>query len=228
LTAIVFAQIENMGSFEAFLCAVILAGVLQLILGWIKAGPLAAFFPSSVIKGLLAAIGIILILKQIPHLFGHDPDWMGDMSFIQPDGENTFSELLATRFDIHLGATLVGIVSLLLLIAWDKTVLKKIPVPAPLVVVLLGIGAVMLLEPRTELWSIGVSHLVQVPTSDGLGGLFRSLPNPDLSAMLTSGVMLAAITIAIVATLETLLNLEAVDKLDHQQRVSPPNRELVA
>ena len=228
LTAIVFAQIENLGSFEAFLCAVILAGVLQLILGWIKAGSLAAFFPSSVIKGLLAAIGIILILKQIPHLFGHDPDWMGDMSFIQPDGENTFSELLATRFDIHLGATLVGIVSLLLLIAWDKTVLKKIPVPAPLVVVLLGIGAVMLLESRTELWSIGVSHLVQVPTSDGLGGLFRSLPNPDFSAMLTSGVMLAAITIAIVATLETLLNLEAVDKLDHQQRVSPPNRELVA
>jgi MFS superfamily sulfate permease-like transporter len=90
LTAIVFAQIENLGSFEAFLCAVILAGVLQLILGWIKAGSLAAFFPSSVIKGLLAAIGIILILKQIPHLFGHDPDWMGDMSFIQPDGENTF------------------------------------------------------------------------------------------------------------------------------------------
>ena len=228
LTAIVFAQIEKLGSYEAFLGAVILAGVLQLVMGWLRAGSLAAFFPSSVIKGLLAAIGIILILKQIPHLFGHDPDWMGDMSFMQPDGENTFSELLATRFDIHIGATFVGLFSLLLLIFWDKTPLKRIPVPAPLVVVLLGIGAVMLLEPRAEVWSIGSNHLVQVPVSNGLGGLFQSLPSPDYSKMLSTAVLLGAVTIAIVATLETLLNLEAVDKLDHQQRVSPPNRELVA
>ncbi|MGB1054773.1 MAG: SulP family inorganic anion transporter, partial [Limisphaerales bacterium] len=228
LTAIVFAQIEKLGSYEAFLGAVILAGVLQLVMGWLRAGSLAAFFPSSVIKGLLAAIGIILILKQIPHLFGHDPDWMGDMSFMQPDGENTFSELLATRFDIHIGATFVGLFSLLLLIFWDKTALKRIPVPAPLVVVLLGIGAVMLLEPRAEVWSIGSNHLVQVPVSNGLGGLFQSLPSPDYSKMLSTAVLLGAVTIAIVATLETLLNLEAVDKLDHQQRVSPPNRELVA
>ncbi|MEC8719747.1 MAG: SulP family inorganic anion transporter, partial [Verrucomicrobiota bacterium] len=181
LTAIVFAQIEKLGSYEAFLGAVILAGVLQLVMGGLRAGSLAAFFPSSVIKGLLAAIGIILILKQIPHLFGHDPDWMGDMSFMQPDGENTFSELLATRFDIHIGATVVGLFSLLLLIFWDKTALKRIPVPAPLVVVFLGIGAVMLLEPRAEVWSIGSNHLVQVPVSDGLGGLFQSLPSPDYS-----------------------------------------------
>ena len=100
--------------------------------------------------------------------------------------------------------------------------------PAPLVVVLLGIGAVMLLEPRAEVWSIGSNHLVQVPVSNGLGGLFQSLPSPDYSKMLSTAVLLGAVTIAIVATLETLLNLEAVDKLDHQQRVSPPNRELVA
>ena len=228
LTAIVFAQIEKLGSYEAFLGAVILAGVLQLVMGWLRAGSLAAFFPSSVIKGLLAAIGIILILKQIPHLFGHDPDWMGDMSFMQPDGENTFSELLATRFDIHIGATFVGLFSLLLLIFWDKTALNASPCRLRLVVVLLGIGAVMLLEPRAEVWSIGSNHLVQVPVSNGLGGLFQSLPSPDYSKMLSTAVLLGAVTIAIVATLETLLNLEAVDKLDHQQRVSPPNRELVA
>lgn len=229
LTAIVFAQIDKLGSFEAFLCAVILAGVLQLGLGVMRAGSLAAFFPSSVIKGLLSAIGIILILKQIPHLFGHDPDWVGDMSFQQQDGENTFSELLATMFDIHPGATIVGMFSLALLIVWDRvSFLKKLPVPGPLVVVVAGTAVAYLLRPMGELLNIGPSHLVQVPASGGLGNLVKSLPSPDFSAMLSGPVFMGAVTIAIVATLETLLNLEAVDKLDPRKRVSPPNRELVA
>ena len=228
LTAIVFAQINNLGSYEAFLCAVILAGVFQLLLGWIKAGSLAAFFPSSVIKGLLAAIGIILILKQIPHLFGHDPDWVGDMSFIQQDGKNTFTEIIATMFDIHPGATLIGLISLGLLVIWDKTALKKLPVPAPLAVVVVGTLLAFLLKPMGQLMEIGTSHLVQVPGTGSAKDFLGTLPNPDFSVMFSSGVFIAAITIAIVATLETLLNLEAVDKLDHQQRISPPNRELVA
>ena len=116
LTAVVVSQIDKLGGFDAFLVAVVLAGILQIILGAIRAGSLAVFFPSSVIKGLLAAIGVILILKQIPHLFGHDPDWMGDMGFIQNDGKNTFTELAATLFDIHPGAALVGVVSLVILI----------------------------------------------------------------------------------------------------------------
>ncbi|MDB4778527.1 SulP family inorganic anion transporter, partial [Verrucomicrobia bacterium] len=119
LTAIVLVQIDKLGSFEAFLCAVILAGVFQLLMGLSKAGSLAAFFPSSVIKGLLAAIGIILILKQIPHLFGHDSDWFGDMTFHQQDGKNTFTEIIATTFHIHPGAAAVGLISLALLIMWD-------------------------------------------------------------------------------------------------------------
>ncbi|MBT5926203.1 MAG: bifunctional SulP family inorganic anion transporter/carbonic anhydrase [Verrucomicrobia bacterium] len=228
LTAIVYAQISNLGSYEAFLCAVILAGVFQLIMGWVKAGSLAAFFPSSVIKGLLAAIGIILILKQIPHLFGHDPDWIGDMAFLQQDGKNTFTELVATMFDIHPGAALVGLVSLGLLILWDKTALKKLPLPAPLAVVVLGTALTYLLKPMGQLMEIGTSHLVQVPGTGSARDFLGTLPNPDFSVMFSSGVFIAAITIAIVATLETLLNLEAVDKLDHQQRISPPNRELVA
>jgi MFS superfamily sulfate permease-like transporter len=228
LTAIVFAQITKLGSYETFLCAVVLAGVFQVFLGWIKAGSLAAFFPSSVIKGLLAAIGIILILKQIPHLFGHDPDWMGDMSFIQDDGKNTFSEILATTFDIHPGATAVGLLSLILLVVWDKTPLKKIPVPAPLAVVVFGTLLSKLISPMGGLMSIGASHLVQVPVSDSLGAVMDSLAFPNYKALLSANVLVAALTIAVVATLETLLNLEAVDKLDSKQRVSPPNRELMA
>lgn len=228
LTAIVIAQIAKLGSYEAFLCAVILAGVFQVVLGYFKAGSLAAFFPSSVIKGLLAAIGIILILKQIPHLFGHDPDWIGDLAFNQSDGQNTFTEIAATLFSIHPGATIVGLVSVALLIAWDKTPLKRLPIPAPLAVVVLAVFMTMGLKSFGELFTIGTSHMVQVPVTDGPGELLRSLPKPDLSLMFSSAVLLAALTIAIVATLETLLNLEAVDKLDTQQRVSPPNRELVA
>ena len=112
LTAVVAAQIAVLGSFEAFLVAVLIAGVIQVILGVSQAGFIAAFFPSSVIRGLLAAIGVILILKQIPHVLGHDTDPEGDMAFQQPDRENTFSEIGALIFDIHWGAAVVGLSSL--------------------------------------------------------------------------------------------------------------------
>jgi carbonic anhydrase len=161
-------------------------------------------------------------------LFGHDPDWIGDMAFQQQDGKNTFTEIIATMFDIHPGATLVGLISLGLLIMWDRTALKKLPVPAPLAVVVVGTVLTFLLKPMGQLMEIGTSHLVQVPGTGSARDFLGTLPNPDFSVMFSSGVFIAAITIAIVATLETLLNLEAVDKLDHQQRISPPNRELVA
>jgi carbonic anhydrase len=129
LTAVVAAQIATLGSFEAFLVAVVLAGVLQVIMGICRAGFISAFFPLSVIKGLLAAIGIILILKQVPHLLGYDADPMGDKSFLQKDGENTFSELAVAFFSVHPGAVLVGIASIGLIVLWDKVkVLKQSPV----------------------------------------------------------------------------------------------------
>src|SRR6056297_2766121 len=145
LTAIVAAQIAILGSFEAFLFAVLIAGIMQVVFGIAKAGALSAFFPSSVIKGLLAAIGVILILKQIPHLMGHDTDPEGEMAFQQPDNENTFSELWQAAMDIHPGALAVGLVSLALLIIWDRVpLLKKSLVPSQLVVVLLGIRGTFL------------------------------------------------------------------------------------
>jgi len=229
LTAIVAAQIALLGSFPAFLLAVVLAGFIQVGLGLARAGFLAAFFPSSVIKGLLSAIGVILILKQFPHIFGHDPDPEGEMSFQQPDQQNTFSEIVELFGDLHPGAAAIGLLSLALLIVWGRWKrLKYSPIPAPLIVVLLGVGISELFHLAGGVWVIEPSHLVQVPVADSLAGFFGFLQLPDFSYLSNPAVYLAALTIAAVASLETLLNLEAVDKLDPQQRTSPANRELIA
>lgn len=229
LAAIVVAQIAHLKTFEAFLLALALAGVLQILLGVFRAGFLAAFFPSSVIKGLLAAVGVILVLKQIPHVMGHDPDPEGEMSFEQPDHENTFTELWSTMFDIQPGAALVGVLSILLMILWERTrALKNSGLPAPLAVVLLGLGVNLLLRQFGGAWAIGATHLVQVPVAKDFSAFVGFLQFPDFSAFGNAAVYGAAVTIAIVATLETLLNLEAVDKIDPMQRHSPPNRELIA
>jgi len=229
LSAVVAAQILSLGSFSAFLTAVMLAGLIQIVLGIAKGGFIAAFFPSSVIKGLLAAIGVIIILKQIPHLVGHDPDPEGDMSFFQPDLQTTFSELLSIFGDFHLGASLIGLASIALLVLWDKwKPLKTSLFPAPVAVVLLGIGAVLWFEQLGDPWLIQPSHLVQVPVVSDVTELVRLLPRPDLSQWINPAVYVAGITLAIVASLETLLNLQAVDRIDHQQRISPPSQELLA
>jgi carbonic anhydrase/SulP family sulfate permease len=228
LVAVVLGQVAVLGSYEAFLVAVILAGAIQVLLGALRAGFIAAFFPSSVIKGLLAAIGLILILKQIPHAVGHDADPAGDMGFLQIDGKNTISELFSSFFDLDAGAVVVGLVSLAVLLAWDRSRFKRSLIPAPLVVVLLGVAANLVLKAAGSSWAIGTSHLVQLPTVAGLGDFLKVLPSPDLKAFGNPAIVMAAVTLAVVASLETLLNLEAVDKLDPRKRVSPPNRELMA
>lgn len=229
LTAIVAAQIALLGSFDAFLLAVVIAGVIQIAMGIARAGILSAFFPTSVIKGLLAAIGTILILKQIPHLLGHDSDPEGEMSFVQPDHETTFSEFGKLLGDIHPGAAVIGIGTFALLIFWDRCrPLKKSVVPSALVVVLLGVGLSQLFRLMGGTLLIEGNHLVQVPVAEHLAGFFGFLRTPDFSQWTNPAVYTAGLTIAIVATLETLLNLEAIDKLDPQQRESPASRELVA
>ncbi len=227
LTAIVLAQIEKLGSFEAFLLALFFSGLLQIAFGAMRAGLLANYFPTNVIKGLLAAIGVILIMKQVPHLLGHDPDYQGDMSFEQPDGENTFSEIL-TAFQRFLpGATLVGIACLLLLLLWDKTRLKKSLFPSPLAAVLLGVALNEFMLRSGSAWTIGNSHLVQVPIlgDSGWSGIFHF---PDFSQWKNPAIYLGAFTLAVVASLETLLNIEATDKIDPYKRFAPQNRELFA
>jgi len=229
LTAIIAAQVAILGSVEALLVAVILAGIMQMALGALKAGSLAAFIPGSVIKGLLAAIGIILILKQIPFLVGYNPDWFGDMTFNNTvSGENTFSELFLSASNIHPGATLIGIISLMILLFWDKTPMKKLSIPVPLVVVIVGVVLVQLMPQLGMLWGIVADDMVQVPSTGSIMERLATIPTPDVSVLSDPKVYIAAITIAIVASLETLLNLEAVDKLDPKKRVSPPNRELFA
>jgi carbonic anhydrase/SulP family sulfate permease len=229
LTAIVLAQIQALGSYEAFLLAVAISGILQIALGAMRAGVLANYFPTNVIKGLLAAIGVILILKQAPHLVGHDKDYEGDLTFFQPDGENTISELTQMLRAFLPGAAAVGLACFALLMAWDRSPLKKSPFPAPLAAVLLGVLVSEILRASGSSWSIEASHMVAVPVigaeGQGWDTIFRL---PDFSQFTNPRVHFGAATLAIVASLETLLNLEATDKLDPQRRHSPPNRELVA
>lgn len=228
LTAIVAAQIASLGTFEAFLLAVMIGGVLQIVLGLVKAGALSAFFPSSVIKGLLAAIGVLLLIKQLPYLLGHDMVPKADSH-----GHSGILSQIAKIFtgEIHLGALAIGLVSLALLIVWEQIPkLKKSLVPAPLLVVIVGFCLVHLLNSLGGVWALSDSQrlMVNVPIASGLGEFLGFLTLPDFSQLAKPAVYIAGVTVAIVASLETLLNLDAVDRLDKKQRLSPPSRELIA
>ncbi|MCZ2129745.1 MAG: carbonic anhydrase [Bacteroidia bacterium] len=228
LAAIVLSSIEQLGSFELFLAAVVIAGIIQLIAGLLKAGYISDAFPSNVIKGLLAAIGILLILKQIPHAVGFDVSEKGDILFLDEDGKGTFSFLSEIFNHLHLGAVLVAGITILVLVVWDKTPMKKIRFfPASLFVVLLAVAINKLFITNFPQLALSDAHLVNIPKVDGLA-LFSSFKIPQLSVLVNSDFWIIAITIAIVASLETLLNIEAVDNLDPHRRHSPPNRELVA
>jgi carbonic anhydrase/SulP family sulfate permease len=229
LTAIVAGQIAALGSFQTLQLALLIAGVAQVVLGVVRAGSLAAYFPTSVINGLLAAIGILLILKQIPHVVGHDSDPLGDWAFQQADRENTFTELVQVVSDLHPGAAFIGLLSIFTLVLWDRSKrMKGSGVPSPLVVVLLGTGISSLLQGLGEPWAIRSSHLVSIPIADSFPGFLAFFQHPDFTQWRNPAVYTAAATIAAVASLETLLNLEAVDKLDLQKRTSPRSRELLA
>ncbi len=232
LTVIVLNGIETLQSFEAFVLAVAIAGVLQLVLGFLKAGVIGLYFPSSVIRGMLAAIGLILILKQIPHFLGADDDFFGDMKFIQPDGRTTFSEVFYAFTAINKGALIVGIISMVILIVWDTAWLKRYKffklVPGALIVVLVSVGLNELFRVVAPDFIISSTHLVSLPIIESLGDLNKELRFPDFSMIFNPQVYVVAITIAIVASLETLLSVEAADKLDPHKRRTPTNRELKA
>jgi len=236
LTAVIAVQIATLGSFEAFLAAVLIAGVIQIILGCIKAGIISAFVPSSVIKGLLSAIGIILIIKQLPKVLGHQKAAAVAAAATAEHGTHAVKHenIFAGLFDLLGGEyfivpLLIGIGSMAFLMTWDKIkVLKKSVIPAPLLVVIAGILVTSLLPSLNLVSSIPEKMLVTVPVASNASEMMGLIRMPDFSALLTPAVYLAGLTIAIVASLETLLNLEAVDNIDPKHRYSPPNRELVA
>lgn len=232
LTAIVAVAITRLQVFDAFLVAVVLAGVFQVLLGFLKAGVLGDYIPSSVIKGMLAAIGLILILKQIPHFVGFEGDFEGDETFVQKNGRNTFSDLLYSLGHMMPAALCIAGLSLLIQLFWDKVLLKKWNffklVPAPLVVVLAGIGINSALQALYPELALGKTHLVNIPAAASVTEFASFFTQPDFSHISNYQVWTTALTLAIVASLETLLNIEASDNLDPYKRVSPTNRELKA
>ncbi|MCA0377412.1 MAG: STAS domain-containing protein [Gemmatimonadetes bacterium] len=228
LTAIVIAGIGQAGSFARFLPAVVLGGVLQIVLGAARAGVIGYYFPSSVIKGMLAAIGLTLILKQVPHAVGYDADWEGDMAFIDPSGENTFGAIGTALQQVQFGAIVTALLGVALMVLWPRTPLAKVKLfPAPLAAVVLGVGLNELLGLVAPDLAIRGTHLVALPT-EGLDAVVAQLTRPEWSALTDQTTWMLAATIGIVASLESLLSLEATNKLDPEKRDAPANRELFA
>ncbi len=232
LAVIVLTSIATLGSWPAFLLAVVIAGVFQLILGFAKAGFIAYFFPSSVIKGMLTGIGLLIILKQIPHALGWDKDAEGDDAFFQADGQNTFSEIGKALDFITPGAVLIAAISLAILILWDSVLTKKHKIfqliQGPIVVVILGIVMNYLFKTGTLNFSLADDQVVRLPVANNLSEFFSQFTFPDFSAITNIEVWKIAIVLAIVASLETLLSVEATDKMDPNKRITPTNRELKA
>ncbi|MEE7624595.1 SulP family inorganic anion transporter [Methylobacter sp. Wu8] len=232
LTVIVFNAIETLGSFQGLLLACVLAGIIQLALGYLRAGIIGAFFPSAVIEGMLAAIGLILIIKQIPHATGYHSSYEGDESYMKETARSSFMELVDAFGGISPGSTVISGVALLLLILWSMPWFKKQKllklIPGPLVVVLWGVGYNLAATKFAPAWSVGAEHLVSLPVPEKTTDFFNNFMFPDFSYLTNPQVYVVAITIAIIASLETLLSLEATDKLDPFKRIAPTNRELKA
>ena len=233
LAVIVLTSIASLGSWSAFLLAVVIAGVIQLIMGFAKAGFIAYFFPSSVIKGMLTGIGLLIIIKQIPHALGYDKDPEGDLAFAPAAGaENSFSSLTSAFQYITPGAVLISAISLAILILWDTVLSKKHKIfqliQGPIVVVILGIVMNYLYQSGALNFSLAKDQLVQLPVAGNLNELLSQFTFPDFSQITNLEVYKVAIVLAIVASLETLLCVEATDKLDPYKRLTPTNLELKA
>ena len=232
LTTIVLAGIATLGSFPAMLTATVVAGLIQMVMGLLRAGIIALYFPAAVIRGMLAAIGIILIMKQIPHFLGADSDFFEDLNFSQVDGSNTFSAMGTAIRGLSRGSVLVGAVSLALMLLWDTEAIRRQAwarlVPGALVAVLVAVGINLLLGAVAPGLQVRPEHLVKLPVVSSKQQLVGAMTFPDFTALRNPALYGVALTIAVVASLETLLSVEAVDNLDPQKRHTPTNRELMA
>lgn len=241
LTVIIYDAVYQLPNYETLFAAVVLGGVFQLFFSAIRAGIIGSFFPSSVIKGMLAAIGIILLLKQVPHAVGYDLDYEGDFNFFQWDNKNTFTELIEAFYRITPGAAAVSALGLTILILWDKFNLsKKLYVHGSIIVVILGVLLNEFVFPHLSGLKISDEHLVQVLPTGGFKDLISTFHFADLGAIFASDptinpltwfygpVFLIALKIAVIASLESLLAIDAVDRLDPSRKYTDKNRELFA
>ncbi len=226
LTTLVAASIISLGDYKVFLLAVMVAGLFQCLLGLLKLGAIANYFPSSVIKGMLAAIGIILISKQIPLALGSDqPDFWTSGFLNLFSSQNLFSSFDNFNHHITRGAILITVISLIILVLFQQAFAKKLRViPSPLLVVVIGIITNILFTNAASDFSLKPTQLVNIPSN-----IFASITFPDFAKLFsTIEIWKDGLIIGILATLETLLCIEAVDKLDRQNRITPVNRELIA
>ena len=231
LAVIVLGAIGDLGGFQNFLVAVVFAGLFQIILGFLRGGIIGYYFPSSVITGMLSGIGIIIFMKQIPHAVGYDKDYEGDLAFWQMDGENTFSELINMLDYLNYGAIVITAVSLAILLIWEIPAVKKQRlfqlIPGPLVAVILGIVLNVAFQ-SSDTFRLGDNHSVTIPVAETFNQFLGNFSFPNFAAMGNPDIYVVALVMAVVASLETLLSVEAVDKLDSHKRVTPTNRELKA
>jgi len=231
LAAIVAVAIKDLGSFEVFLVAVVLAGVIQIVFGILRFGIIAYFFPNSVILGMLSGIGIIIILKQIPHLVGKDSEPMGADEFVEASGENTFSAITHLLGNISPGSLIIGILGLAIIVFWDNILANKSKIfkviQGPIIAVLVGTIVKLIFDNYSNI-AVKDIHLVSIPVANSLNDLKSFFTFPDFSAITNPKVLTIAFTLALIASLETLLCLEATDKLDPAKNVTPTNRELFA
>jgi MFS superfamily sulfate permease-like transporter len=225
-------KLSHINNYEYFLVAVVIAGFIQVLLGFLKAGVIGNFFPTSVIKGMLSAIGILLILKQIPHAVGYDNDVEGDEEFIQSDGHNTFTEFFDLSDNITLGCIIISVITASILLLWETKFISKSKlrtIPAALIAVLAGTLVSYLMNYFRHDAALEQKHLVNLPVSNNIYQFADNFTIPDfVGGFKMAAVWTAGITIAIVASLESLLSIEATDKLDPQKRLTPLNRELYA
>ncbi|WP_111669741.1 SulP family inorganic anion transporter [Algoriphagus litoralis] len=232
LTVIVLDSISSLGTFELFLGAVVIAGLIQIILGFLKAGILSYYFPHAVIKGMLSAIGLILILKQIPHALGYDKDTMGDETFLQADQHNTFSEIWYAFQYFSPGAIPIVVIALLILVVYERPFLKnhKIfgAVPGALLAVISGIVINEFYGAFLPQWQLEGEHLVNIPVLGSISELGSLLTFPEFGLVASTEFWIIAFTLAVIGSIETLLSIDAADKMDPYKRITPSSRELVA
>lgn len=230
LAALVLGAITSIGDFRLFLCGVLIAGILQILLGLAKMGGIANYIPGSVIKGMLTSIGILIIAKQIPHAFGYDKDEKGNITELFPYGQEDLHELLQPLQHIEVGVFILCILSIIIMLVWDKPFIKKRIkyIPGALVAVIVSVII-------NEIWinsgswlAVKNEHLVQVKVAGSANEFFSFFTLPDFKGFMNGTVIVYGLVIAIIASLETLLSIEAIDNLDPQRRVTNTNKELVA